>query len=127
MTAPLPAHVVAASGLGVLCHAPEVPHRGAVQPAQGAREARCAVHEPRGADPCVDALKRTGEFLVRDTEMPGGLSGLGLGFGEADIPMLSDGAWTRQRPLADSPLEVTREAPAGLNPGAGRHCWPAHS
>lgn len=79
LTATLPAEVAAASILGVLFGRLEVLHHSAVQSGQGAREALCGRHEPRGPDPRVGALKRTGEFLVRDTEMPNGLSGLGFG------------------------------------------------
>jgi alcohol dehydrogenase class IV len=50
--------------------------------------------------------------MMRETGMPNGLED--LGYGEADVPGLADGAWAQQRLLANSPVEVSPAMLAGL-------------
>jgi alcohol dehydrogenase class IV len=57
--------------------------------------------------------------LMRATGIPNGVSG--VGYGEADIPALTDGAYPQRRLLDNAPLEVSREALADLYRGALRY------
>lgn len=50
--------------------------------------------------------------LMRDIDIPAGLAA--VGFGEADVPALVDGAMKQQRLLATSPREVTEDDVAGI-------------
>ena len=54
--------------------------------------------------------------LMKSTGIPNGVSG--VGYGEADIPALTDGAYAQRRLLENAPLEVSREALAELFSGA---------
>ncbi len=50
--------------------------------------------------------------LMRKTGMPNGISG--VGYGEADLPALTDGAFPQQRLLKNAPREISRDALTGL-------------
>ncbi len=102
-------------GISVIVDAPSVFRHTA--PADPARHLESAGF--LGADLGDAGEDDAGEILagriiemMRDTEMPNGLKD--LGYGEADIPGLSDGAWAQQRLLANSPVEVSPEILAGL-------------
>lgn len=59
------------------------------------------------------------EKMMRATGIPSGLQA--LGYGEADIPALVDGAWKQQRLLVMAPKTVTRDDLAALYKGAMRY------
>ncbi len=50
--------------------------------------------------------------LMKTTSMPNGLGG--VGYGEADVPALGEGAFPQQRLLKNAPREINREALDGL-------------
>ncbi|MBV9439650.1 MAG: iron-containing alcohol dehydrogenase [Candidatus Eremiobacteraeota bacterium] len=61
----------------------------------------------RHIDEAGDALAETLARLMRATGMPNGLGA--LGYGEADVATLVEGAFAQQRLLANAPLPVRRE------------------
>ena len=79
-----------------------------------------------GADTRGAAPDDAGEVLVsrivemmRETDIPNGL--VGLGYGEADIAPLAEGAFAQQRLLANAPLPVDRDLLADLYRGASAY------
>lgn len=57
--------------------------------------------------------------MMRDAAMPSGIAA--LGYGEADIPSLAQGAWAQQRLLSNSPVAVDEERLQELYRGAERY------
>ena len=109
-------------GISVIVDAPAVFRHTA--PADPVRHLEAA--EFLGADLRRAGNEDAGEVLagrviemMRQTEMPNGLRG--LGYEEADIPGLTDGAWAQQRLLANSPVEVNPEVLAELYRSAGSY------
>jgi alcohol dehydrogenase class IV len=79
-----------------------------------------------GADTRGAAEKDAGEVLakhlvklMRDTDIPNGISG--VGYGERDIAALSAGAFAQQRLLTNSPRDVSRDDLGRLFRGAMRY------
>lgn len=62
---------------------------------------------------------RLGE-IMRACAMPNGLAG--VGYDEADVPALVDGAYAQQRLLVNAPVEMTRDVLADLFRGS-MTCW----
>ncbi len=56
---------------------------------------------------------------MRDIGIPNGLAE--IGFGEADVDDLVEGAWKQQRLLATAPREVTPDDLAGVVRGSMEH------
>ncbi len=109
-------------GISVIVDAPAVfRHTAPADPARHLHAADLLGADLRGAgeEDAGEVLAARIVEMMRDTEMPNGLSG--LGYGEADIPKLSDGAWAQQRLLANSPVEVNPETLAELYRSAGRY------
>ncbi len=73
-----------------------------------------------GLDEAGEILAGQLEAMMRATGIPSGLKA--LGYGEADIPALVDGAWKQQRLLVMAPKEVTRDHLAALY-GAAMRYW----
>ena len=57
--------------------------------------------------------------MMRDTDMPNGISA--LGYGDADIAALAQGAYAQQRLLANSPLPVDENDLQTLYRGAASY------
>ncbi len=72
-----------------------------------------------GEDEAGEALAETIIAMMRATEMPNGIGA--LGYGEADIPGLAEGAFAQQRLLANSPVPVDQEDLQALYRGAARY------
>jgi alcohol dehydrogenase class IV len=94
-------------GMAVIVNAPAVFR--ATAPHAAARHLRAAEAlgaDIRGAtgDDAGEVLARHIESLMRATGIPNGVGG--VGFGEADIPALRDGAVPQRRLLANAPLPV---------------------
>lgn len=72
-----------------------------------------------GDDEAGEALAETIIAMMRATEMPNGIGA--LGYGEADIPGLAEGAFAQQRLLANSPVLVDQEDLQALYRGAAQY------
>ena len=57
--------------------------------------------------------------LMRETGLPSGI--VALGYDEADVPALADGAYRQQRPLVMAPRTVSKEELEGIYRGALRY------
>jgi alcohol dehydrogenase class IV len=57
--------------------------------------------------------------LMRDTGLPSGTAA--LGYGEADIPALAEGAYAQQRPLVMAPRSVSKQDLEGIYRGTLRY------
>ena len=70
--------------------------------------------ETNGAAPSDSGEVLAGEIvaLMRRTGMPNGISG--VGYGEPDLPALTEGAFPQQRLLRNAPREISRDALTGL-------------
>ncbi|MDH3314386.1 MAG: iron-containing alcohol dehydrogenase [Gammaproteobacteria bacterium] len=102
-------------GISVIVDAPSVfRHTAPADPARHLESAGFLGADLRnaGEDDAGEILAGRIIEMMRATEMPNGLKD--LGYGEADIPGLTDGAWAQQRLLANSPVEVSPEVLAGL-------------
>ena len=109
-------------GISVIVDAPSVVRFTA--PASPRRHLQAA--ELLGGDVTGAGEEDAGEVLaariiamMRDTHMPNGISA--LGYGEADIGALAEGAYAQQRLLANSPLTVNEDDLKALYPGAGSY------
>ena len=109
-------------GISVIVDAPSVVRFTA--PASPARH----LHATRllGGDTAGAGEKDAGEVLaaciiamMRDTGMPNGIAA--LGYGDADIAALAQGAYAQQRLLANSPVAVSEEDLQTLYRGASRY------
>jgi len=72
-----------------------------------------------GDEEAGEALAETIIAMMRATEMPNGIGA--LGYGEADMPGLAEGAFAQQRLLANSPVPVDQEDLQALYRGAARY------
>ncbi len=102
-------------GISVIVDAPAVfRHTAPADPARHLEAAQTLGADLRGAgeEDAGEVLAGRVIDMMRNTQMPNGLAD--LGYGEADIPALTDGAWAQQRLLANSPVEVSPEVLAGL-------------
>ena len=71
--------------------------------------------DPHGAVSAPDGPDRLPAVLasiMRDVGIPNGLAA--VGFGEADVDALVEGAWAQQRLLATAPRDITQEDLAGV-------------
>jgi alcohol dehydrogenase class IV len=68
----------------------------------------------RGAGPEDAGELLSGQIisLMKATGMPNGLAG--VGYGKADIPALSDGAYPQRRLFCNAPREISKDALGGL-------------
>ena len=109
-------------GISVIVDAPSVVRFTA--PASPARHLQAA--GLLGADVAGAAEEDAGEVLaaciiamMRDTDMPNGISA--LGYGDADISALTEGAYAQQRLLANSPIAVNEDDLKALYHGASSY------
>jgi alcohol dehydrogenase class IV len=109
-------------GISVIVDAPSVVRFTA--PASPARHLEAA--RLLGADVACAGDEDAGEVLaehiihmMRDTDMPNGISA--LGYGDADIAALAQGAFAQQRLLANSPLPVDENDLQTLYRGAANY------
>lgn len=65
-----------------------------------------------GNDDAGEVLSGQIVSLMKATEIPNGLSG--VGYSPADIPALTEGAYPQRRLLENAPREISREALSGL-------------
>ncbi len=79
-----------------------------------------------GADVSGAAPEDAGEILarafialMREAGLPSGIAA--LGYGEADVPALAEGAFAQQRPLVMAPRSVSRQDLEGIYRGALRY------
>jgi alcohol dehydrogenase class IV len=61
-----------------------------------------------GPDDAGEVLATTILRMMRETHMPNGVGG--LGYVEADVPKLAEGAYAQERLLTNAPVKVDREA-----------------
>ena len=109
-------------GISVIVDAPSVVRFTAT--ASPARHLQAA--ELLGADVAGAGEEDAGEVLaaciigmMRDTDMPNGISA--LGYGDADISALAQGAYAQQRLLANSPVAVNEDDLKALYHGANSY------
>ena len=109
-------------GMSVIVNAPSV-FRFTAQacPERHLRAVECLGGDTKGAgkDDVGEVVASRIIELMKATGMPNGVCG--VGYGEADIPALTDGAYPQRRLLDNAPLEVSREALADLYRGALRY------
>ena len=109
-------------GMSVIVNAPSV-FRFTAQacPERHLRAVECLGGDTKGAgkDDVGEVVASRIIELMKATGMPNGVGG--VGYGEADIPALTDGAYPQRRLLDNAPLEVIREALADLYRGALRY------
>jgi len=106
-------------GMSVIVNAPSV-FRFTAQacPERHLRAAECLGGNTGGAglDDAGEVVAARLIELMRATGIPNGVSG--VGYGEADIPALTEGSFPQRRLLDNAPLDVSREALADLYKGA---------
>jgi hydroxyacid-oxoacid transhydrogenase len=106
-------------GMAVILNAPSVYRWTAPGcPDRHLHGAQCLGADARGAT-AEDAGALLAERIIemmRATLFPGGLAA--IGFGEADVPALAEGAFPQQRLLTNSPRPVGKDDLAGLFRGA---------
>lgn len=111
-------HAMVPHGMSVIVSAPAVARFTAPAAPEKHRRvaallgARDEIYDDEAGDALAAALAR----LMRATDMPNGLRA--LGYGDADVPALVEGAFAQQRLLANAPLPVLREDLAALFAGA---------
>ncbi len=66
-----------------------------------------------------EILARVFIALMREAGLPSGIAA--LGYGEADVPALAEGAFAQQRPLVMAPRSVSRQDLEGIYCGAMRY------
>ncbi len=109
-------------GMAVIVNTPAVVRFTArANPERHLRAAELLGADVRGAAPddAGEVLARRIETLMRATAMPGGVGA--VGFGEADVPALRDGAAPQRRLLANAPLPVAEPELEELFRGALRY------
>ncbi len=102
-------------GISVIVDAPAVfRHTAPADPLRHLEAAAFLGADTRdaGQDDAGEVLAGRIIEMMRDTRMPNGIGE--LGYGEADITGLTDGAWAQQRLLANSPVAVSPEVLARL-------------
>lgn len=72
-----------------------------------------------GPEDAGEALAGHIVAMMRDTDMPNGLEA--IGYGEADVAALAQGAYRQQRLLKNSPIEVGESELSDLYRGAARY------
>ena len=109
-------------GMSVIVNAPSV-FRFTAQacPERHLRAVECLGGDTKGAgkDDVGEVVASRIIEMMKATGMPNGVCG--VGYVEADIPALTDGAYPQRRLLDNAPLEVSREALADLYRGALRY------
>ncbi|HEU5144671.1 MAG TPA: iron-containing alcohol dehydrogenase, partial [Dermatophilaceae bacterium] len=81
-------------------------------PERHVEAARLLAPDAEMTDEAADFLPSVLTALMRDIGIPNGISG--VGYGQADVDDLVDGAMKQQRLLATSPRPVTEEDLAGI-------------
>ena len=102
-------------GLSVIVNAPSVFRFTAEAcPERHLEGAELLGAETNGAAPADSGEVLAGEIvaLMRRTDMPNGLSG--VGYGAPDLPALTEGAFPQQRLLQNAPREISKDALTGL-------------
>ena len=109
-------------GMAVILNAPSV-YRWTAEgcPDRHLHGAQCLGADARGAAPmdAGEVLARRIIEMMKATLFPGGLGS--IGFGEADVPALAEGAFPQQRLLTNSPRPVDKNDLAGLFRGAMKY------
>jgi len=104
-------HPMVPHGMSVIVNAPAVfRHTAPACPERHLQVARWLGGEAADAGPAEagEVLARRLEALMRAADFPGGLAP--IGYGEADLDALADGALPQQRLLCNAPLAVDRTA-----------------
>jgi len=110
-------------GIAVVINAPAAfRFTGAANPARHLEAAAALGADVAGAKPeeAGEILARAFIALMRETGLPSGIAA--LGYGEADIPALAEGAYAQQRPLVMAPRAVAKEDLEGIYRNA-LHYW----
>ena len=109
-------------GMAVILNAPSVYRWTAPAcPDRHLHGAQCLGADTRGATPQDAGEILAGRIIemMKATLFPAGLAS--IGFGEADVPALAEGAFPQQRLLTNSPRPVGKDDLAGLFRGAMRN------
>ncbi len=106
-------------GMSVVVNAPSVfRFTASACPERHIHGAECLGADVRGATP-DDAGEVVAKQLIgmmRATEVPNGIGG--VGYGQGDVPALAKGAWAQQRLLTNAPREITTSNLEDLYVGA---------
>lgn len=103
-------HPMVPHGMSVIVNAPAVfRHLAAQAPERHLDGARWLGADAAGATPADagEVLAKRLIGMMRETDMPNGLSG--VGYGKADIAALTKGAYPQQRLLKNAPVEITED------------------
>lgn len=109
-------------GMSVILNAPSVYRFTACAcPERHLHGAECLGADTRGATPddAGEIVAARIIAMMRATAFPGGLEA--VGYGEADVPALVEGAYPQRRVMANSPRDASREDLAALFRGAMRY------
>jgi hydroxyacid-oxoacid transhydrogenase len=109
-------------GIAVVINAPAAFRFTAMaNPARHLEAAAALGADVAGAAPedAGEILAQTFIALMRETGLPSGIAA--LGYGEADVPALAEGAFAQQRPLVMAPRSVSRQDLEGLYRDAMRY------
>ncbi|HEY5634116.1 MAG TPA: hydroxyacid-oxoacid transhydrogenase [Burkholderiaceae bacterium] len=109
-------------GVAVVINAPAAfRFTGAANPGRHLEAAAALGADVAGAAPgdAGEILAQGFIALMRETGLPNGIAA--LGYGEADVPALAEGAFAQQRPLVMAPRAVTRDDLEGLYRNAMRY------
>ncbi|MEM7226556.1 MAG: hydroxyacid-oxoacid transhydrogenase [Pseudomonadota bacterium] len=109
-------------GMSVIVNAPSVfRYTAPACPERHIEGAGCLGADTRDAAPEDAGEVLSGEIisLMKATAIPNGLND--VGYGESDIPALTEGAYPQRRLLENAPREISREQLSGLFEGAMRY------
>ena len=109
-------------GMSVIVNAPSVFRFTACAcPERHIHGASCLGAEVNGAtnDDAAEVISKQLIKLMQATAIPNGVGG--VGYGEADVPGLTKGAWAQQRLMTNSPREVSKDDLENLYRGAMRY------
>ena len=109
-------------GIAVVINAPAAfRFTAAANPARHLEAAAAMGAETAGAAPqdAGEILAQAFLSLMRATGLPNGITA--LGYGEADVPALAEGAYAQQRPLVMAPRSVSKQDLEGLYRNALRY------
>ena len=109
-------------GMSVIVNAPSVFRFTAPAcPERHIEGAACLGADTRGAVAEDAGEVLSGEIvqLMKATEIPNGLSG--VGYGAADVPALTEGAYPQRRLMENAPREISRDQLSGLFESAMRY------
>jgi alcohol dehydrogenase class IV len=109
-------------GMSVIVNAPSVFRFTACAcPERHIHGAACLGADVNGAsnDDAAEVISKQLIKLMQATAIPNGVGG--VGYGEADVPGLTKGAWAQQRLMTNSPREVSETDLAQLYRGAMRY------